>query len=281
MGVAVDHNRSSVLSRLSRANLAGDGWSERMRSTAFALLGLVAATGLGLVAIFSQAGWVDFSTGPVPAPARSATALSSARSLRPAREPSSDAPRQPVAAPARAHHPRHRLDVGTRDAQPGGVAPGAAQPPAAAAPEATAEGESSPAPAPVASQAPGERSSAPAQPESVPVATPEGPSDQPSKPEGATASSTSRPGNSGAAPGHTGAAGRSGSAPGHSGSAPGRSGSSPGHATTPEATTASVQKPQATAPTAPTASSPPPSPATASTPPDKGNGKGHAYGLTK
>ena len=42
------------------ANLAGDGLRERLRSTTFAMLGLVTATGLGLVALAYNQGWPDF-----------------------------------------------------------------------------------------------------------------------------------------------------------------------------------------------------------------------------
>lgn len=55
------------LSRLGRRlSLAGDGLPERMRSTAFALLGITAATCLGLVAVFSQQEWPLLSPGPLP-----------------------------------------------------------------------------------------------------------------------------------------------------------------------------------------------------------------------
>jgi hypothetical protein len=56
------------LSRLARRpSLAGTGLPERMRSTTFALLGLTAAAGLGMVAIFSQQGWPLLAPSPLPA----------------------------------------------------------------------------------------------------------------------------------------------------------------------------------------------------------------------
>jgi outer membrane biosynthesis protein TonB len=55
-----------------RPSLAGRGLPERMRSTTFALLGITAAAGLGLVAIFSQQSWPLLSPDPLPsAPAGS------------------------------------------------------------------------------------------------------------------------------------------------------------------------------------------------------------------
>jgi hypothetical protein len=52
--------------RLRRPSLAGRGVTERMRSTTFALLGITAAAGLGLVAIFSQQGWPLLTPSPLP-----------------------------------------------------------------------------------------------------------------------------------------------------------------------------------------------------------------------
>jgi hypothetical protein len=67
------------LSRLARRlSLAGDGLPERMRSTTFALLGITAATCLGLVAVFSQQEWPLLSPGPVPAAPAGPTAVGDA-----------------------------------------------------------------------------------------------------------------------------------------------------------------------------------------------------------
>lgn len=49
-----------------RPSLAGDGLPERMRTTAFAFLGLTAAAGLALVAIFAQLGFPLLSPAPLP-----------------------------------------------------------------------------------------------------------------------------------------------------------------------------------------------------------------------
>jgi len=51
---------------LSGANIAGEGLQERLRSAAFALLGLATAVGLVLVGIAYNQGWPDFVDSPIP-----------------------------------------------------------------------------------------------------------------------------------------------------------------------------------------------------------------------
>jgi hypothetical protein len=59
--------RGQRLSRLlAKPSFAGTGLLERMRSTTFALLGITAAMGLGLVAIVSQQGWPLLPASPLP-----------------------------------------------------------------------------------------------------------------------------------------------------------------------------------------------------------------------
>lgn len=62
MHEVVRSNRHSKL----HLSLAGRGLPERMRSTAFAFLGLTAAAALGLVAVFAQLGFPLVSPGPLP-----------------------------------------------------------------------------------------------------------------------------------------------------------------------------------------------------------------------
>ena len=50
----------------SRPSFAGTGLLERMRSTTFALLGLTAAMGLGLVLTLSQQSWPLLPSAPIP-----------------------------------------------------------------------------------------------------------------------------------------------------------------------------------------------------------------------
>jgi hypothetical protein len=56
----------NLLSAQRLPSFAGNGLPERMRSTTFALLGLMAAAGLSLVAIFSQSGLPLHSLAPLP-----------------------------------------------------------------------------------------------------------------------------------------------------------------------------------------------------------------------
>jgi hypothetical protein len=54
------------LRSVGRPNLAGVGLMDQLRTTAFVLLGLTAAAGLGIVAIFSQQGWPVLEPSPLP-----------------------------------------------------------------------------------------------------------------------------------------------------------------------------------------------------------------------
>jgi hypothetical protein len=58
--------RDKLRKSVRRPSLAGDGLPERMRSTAVAFLGLTAAAGLALVAIFSQLGFPLLTPAPLP-----------------------------------------------------------------------------------------------------------------------------------------------------------------------------------------------------------------------
>jgi hypothetical protein len=58
---------SRLLAWLRLPSFAGDGLPERMRSTTFALLGLTAAGGLALVAIFAQPSFTLLTPTPLPA----------------------------------------------------------------------------------------------------------------------------------------------------------------------------------------------------------------------
>jgi hypothetical protein len=55
-----------VAAALRLPSFAGDGLPERMRSTTFAFLGLTAAAGLALVAMFAQPGFPLLSPAPLP-----------------------------------------------------------------------------------------------------------------------------------------------------------------------------------------------------------------------
>ena len=66
-----------------KPSLAGTGLLERMRSTAFALLGITAAMGLGLVALASQQGWPYLPALPIPAAPAEHGAVHDARVVTP------------------------------------------------------------------------------------------------------------------------------------------------------------------------------------------------------
>lgn len=69
MAVAVDRKRSQPRSRPQAfPSLLGDGMPERLRSTSIALLGIVAAVGLGTVALALQLGLPSVVSGPLPQP---------------------------------------------------------------------------------------------------------------------------------------------------------------------------------------------------------------------
>jgi hypothetical protein len=76
---------SSVRKLLSRSvigsSLAGDGLLVRLRSTSIALLGAVAAVGLGLIAFISQLGWPGVLNAPIPGSPAEAGSVSDAVAL--------------------------------------------------------------------------------------------------------------------------------------------------------------------------------------------------------
>ena len=77
--------RGQLASRLkAKPSLAGNGLLERMRSTTFALLGITAAMGLGLVALVSQQGWPYLPALPIPAAPAEHGAVHDARVVTPA-----------------------------------------------------------------------------------------------------------------------------------------------------------------------------------------------------
>jgi len=73
--------QTRIIGPLRRSSFAGDGLPERMRSTAFAFLGLTAATGLALVAIFAQINFSVLSPAPAPSGPAAGDAVSEAVAL--------------------------------------------------------------------------------------------------------------------------------------------------------------------------------------------------------
>src|SRR3954468_23833892 len=162
--------QSRRLDPIRLPSFAGKGLSERMRSTGFALLGLTAAAGLGLVAIFAQPGFPLLEPVPLPSGPPAREAVGDAEKARFGQSPAASvhtAARQP--AP---------VGPGTSASDGAGNAPraetGSGQNPAPVAPEA-----GSPAP-PASPASPGRgsgsgggpRSPAPPAPPSPPAPAP-------------------------------------------------------------------------------------------------------------
>jgi hypothetical protein len=80
------HSRS--LSSLRVPSFAGKGLPERMRSTVFALLGMTAAAGLALVAIFAQPGFPLLDPAPLPNEPSASQAVAQAEKLTLSHKPS-------------------------------------------------------------------------------------------------------------------------------------------------------------------------------------------------
>jgi hypothetical protein len=73
--------KSGRLAYLRLPSLAGSGLPERMRSTVFALLGMTAAAGLALVAIFAQPGFPLLEPVPLPNQPPARQGVADARAL--------------------------------------------------------------------------------------------------------------------------------------------------------------------------------------------------------
>jgi len=74
---------SKLIRSIRRPSLAGHGLPERMRSTAFAFLGLTAAAGLALVAIFAQLSFPLLSPSPLPDGPEEPSSISKAMPVEP------------------------------------------------------------------------------------------------------------------------------------------------------------------------------------------------------
>jgi hypothetical protein len=111
---------SKLLSALRLPSLAGDGLPERMRSISFALLGLTAAAGLALVALFAQPGSPLLSPAPLPDQPSADQSIAAARSLALDHRLASLVPAGP-ASPHRESSPSDvRTDSGDSPSRSGG-----------------------------------------------------------------------------------------------------------------------------------------------------------------
>jgi hypothetical protein len=247
-------------------SFAGSGLPERIRSTTFALLGLTAAAGLSLVAIFAQPDWPLLSPAPLPnSPAqkvREAVVVDHGTSgFGPAAGSSVGSN-----VPAKAAAPRRGAGSRGDHAASGQVgAPAAVPTPAPGGVDSDTNGSAAPAasppvttPAPQPSAAPSNPSAETTAPSPVEKRSSNG-SSLPGHGTASASSSSSGHGKSATAPGQTGTAGKSASAPGQTGTA-GKSATAPPQ---PQASSASQGNPP-------------------STPPglagDNGNGKGNGQG---
>src|SRR4051794_8295704 len=87
---------SRLLSALRRPSFAGTGLPERMRSISFALMGLTAAVGLALVAIFAQPSFPVLSPAPLPDEPSASESISGAEKLPFSRTPVAVLPARPA-----------------------------------------------------------------------------------------------------------------------------------------------------------------------------------------
>lgn len=173
-GVVIARGGQRLAMLLGRSGLAGSGIAERVRSTSFALMGLMAVASLSLVALFSHSGLPVVSLGPLPGggerPPAAAMPVDGGPASAPARGPAAPVALLPgwpaptrVAGVRGERGPRGPQAIGgavaTRKAATGGgPAPGPGRAPVPA-----------PAPAPAPTAAPQPPSSAP---QAAPVSTP-------------------------------------------------------------------------------------------------------------
>jgi hypothetical protein len=152
---------SKSLFPLRRPSLAGKGLPERMRSTAFALLGLTAAAGLALVAIFAQLGFPLLEPAPLPNEPSAAQSVAEAEKLTPDHKSSASvpavAPRAVAPAPAVSEPRGQGSGGGSTGGDAGSGDNTAIQLPAppVSTPEAPTDGGGAPAPAPAPASPPG------------------------------------------------------------------------------------------------------------------------------
>lgn len=166
--------QTRIIGPLRRPSLAGDGLPERMRSTAFAFLGLTAAMGLALVAIFAQINFSVLSPAPMPSGPSAGDAVSEAVAVdRQARPAIGGAPVETSrGADDSAAAGADRSGADGSPAEQGGVAPPTSTAPepggGASGDESVEAPHSGPAPAPPPDPGPPES----AEPGSTPIPAP-------------------------------------------------------------------------------------------------------------
>jgi hypothetical protein len=267
------HNR--LLASMRMPSLAGHGLPERMRSTAFAFLGLTAAAGLALVALFAQPTFSLLSPAPMPSDPSRANAVADAMAVasHPSLGDSVPAPRAGTGSSDGAREATSKPGSAGSDSA-GAVAGGSPQPGASGGVSSPSAGAGSPAAPPQSSPppAPAPVAEPPAEPAPAPAPEP-APSSQP-RPE---TSASSTPQTSSPSPGRSTAV-----------VSPTRGNSGAGASKGPPAHAASVRKSGTTAAPAPAPPAVPAAsaaPAAAGGPPAHsaagGNGNGNAFGHSK
>lgn len=163
---------------LRRPSFAGHGWPERMRTTVFAFMGLTAAGGLALVAIFAQVGFPLLSPAPLPSDPSRSNAVAEAEVVIanhglgdavPAARVGGDAGRPAAGGPAVSDSPG--------DAEGGSPAPVASPQPVVSGGVGAATGGGGDAPSSPAAPTPAPVSTSTPKPAAPPVSAP------PSRPE--------------------------------------------------------------------------------------------------
>lgn len=178
--------------RFQMPSVAGKGLPERLRTTAFAFLGLTAAAGLAFVAFFAQLGFPLLAPAPLPSSPPDQGVVAEAVPLGPGSDASGlGQARSAPASLGSAEGDRRAAGVQRRERGEAGVA-GSPSPVSAAKPEelpATEPAESpadSPAPAPAPVPAPAPESVPTASTEPAPAVAPDPsskPAEMPAKPD--------------------------------------------------------------------------------------------------
>jgi hypothetical protein len=133
---------NQLLSALRLPSFAGDGLPERMRSISFALLGLTAAAGLSLVAIFAQPDSQLLSQAPLPDQPSAGQSIAAAKNLSLDHRLTSLVPAPPAAPQGKGRDSVAESNSGSQtgsapEGSGGSTAPaGATAPAPASAPEA-------------------------------------------------------------------------------------------------------------------------------------------------
>jgi len=165
--------RDKLRNAVRRPSLAGDGLPERMRSTVVAFLGLTAAAGLALVAIFAQLGFPVLTPAPLPSAPTKPGSVARAVPLKHGSPSAAIAQSQSVAPASGGFGARGASETAARGQRGSAGVDGSAvpvsSPPAADSPD---PGAPTPAPAPETAPVPAPTPAATTEPAPAPVEVP-------------------------------------------------------------------------------------------------------------